>query len=404
MDDQWHQAIVLAVGLATQKQRNAILKNLLEPPRKLRSAQRMLDIVALACLETASDLTDEHAREITARARYLLPPASAEHVAQLAAAGDLGLELIDTDRISSAAQARYTARLAALVGSETGLTVIERLAARPTLLTVQDLVELWEYFDSDEYTRRILAGRQVRSLELTSTATVRAIDLLPSLTELECRFTELWEDYSFLERLPELRKVRISVPYGGVAMTLRLRPRLESITISSHSAARTGRTVASDSNHKPRREETPTRLDIVGLDAARVLRQIDLGSPIYGLVIVEDPRLRDLRDLALPASLHVLWFIRCPKLRSLAGLESANVPHLVHLKLVLNRGARLDIGALSAQAPETDRLPLIQQIGQLDVTSDDITDLIYQMQASNTGGLSLVDVEAERATWSRPAT
>jgi hypothetical protein len=405
LDDQWHQAIVLAVGLATQKQRNTILKNLLEPPRRLRSAQSMLDIVALACLETASDLTDEYAHEITARAGHLFPPASAEHVAQLAAAGDLGLELIDTERISSAAQARYTARLAALVGSETGLSVIERLAARPMLLTVQDVVDLWEYFDSDEYTQRVLSGRQVRSLELTNTAVVRAIDGLPSLTDLHCQFTEPWEDYSFLERLPELRTVRISVPYGTVAMTLKLPPRLESVTISSHGAARAAQTVVKSTfNPTPRRERTFTRLDIVCLDAARVLQRIDLGSAVDMLVIVEDPRLRDLRDLALPASLSVLWFIHCPKLESLAGLEDADVPNLRSLGLTLNRGARLNIAALSAQTIETDRRPIIEQIDHLQVTCDDITDLVYQMQASSTGGLSLANVEAAQATWTRPAT
>lgn len=402
VDDQWHQAIVLAVGLATPKQRNAILSTLLEPPRKLRTSQRILDIVALACMETASDLTDEHAREIAARARHLLPPASAEHVTQLAAAGDLGLEMIDPERISSPAQARYTARLAALVGSETGLSLIEQLARRTTLMSVQDLVDLWEYFDADEYARRILAGRQVRSLELTSATAVRAVDLLPSLIELDCRFTEPWEDYSFLGRLPELRTVRISVPYGGVAMTLKLPAGLESITIASHRAARAGRTVAkSYTNHHPRGEGNLSTLEIVGLDAARILRQVELASTIETLLIVEDPTLRDLRDIELPTSLVALFLIRCPKLRSLAGIESAAIPDLRALSLILNRHERLDIGALFARNAASGLPAPIERLDHLLASSDDITDLTYQMQASGTGQLSLVNVEDEQAVWRR---
>ena len=398
-DDQWHQTIVLAVGLSTPKQRNSLLSSLLDPPRKLRMYQSILDIVALASMETAGDLTDEHAREITKRAKHLLPPSFPEHVTQLAAAGDLGLELIDVAGIATETHAKNTARLAALVGSATGMSIVERLAHRATLLSVGDLVELWEYFDPDEYARRVLSGRAVRTLELASSTMTQALDVLSDLLELDCRFNEPWDDYSFLERLPELRTVRIGVPFGTARLALAAPPKLETIIIAAQSgAAKTGHThlASGDGNRPAPGSEAGLRLEILGLDSARVLDQLTVTRPVHRIVIADDPRLENLRELTLPPTLEELTLARCPTVKSLSGLENMHLPALRSITLVLSGNAHLDVSGLLTRH-ESDHPPVIDQIKRMSVSYGDIGDLIYQM--ANSG--LLLDATGNSATWTR---
>lgn len=401
-DDQWHQTIVLAVGLSTPKQRNGLLSSLLNPPRRLRVYQSVLDIVALASMETAGDLTDEHAHEITKRAQHLLPPSFPEHVTQLAAAGDLGLELIDVASIATEVHAKNTARLAALVGSETGLNIVERLAAKPKLLSVGDLVELWEYFDPEEYARRILSGRVVRTLELASPTMTKALDVLHSLVNLECHFNEPWEDYSFLQRLPELRHARIGVPFGSTRLSIVAPSRLETITIAAQSGASRSRYAGPPAGSAERSADGSSsglRLEIIGLDAARVLGQLSLDRAIRQVAIIDDPRLDKLRELALPPTVEELSLIRCAKVGSLSGLEAMNLPALHSIKIELKRNATLDVGKL-LRPRSSGRPPLIDQIKFMKVSFGDLGDLIYQMANS---GLAL-DATGNSAMWTRTAS
>lgn len=397
-DDQWHQTIVLAVGLSTPTQRNTLISSLLDPPRRLRTKQGVLDIVALASMETAGDLSDAHAREIVRRAKYLLPPSQPEHVTQLAAAGDLALGLIDVGKIGTAVHAKNTARLAALVGSETGLAMVEQLAHDSALLSMSDLVGLWEYFDPDDYVRRVLsgAGRVVRSLELASSTMTRTLDLLPGLAELDCNFSEPWDDYSFLERLAALRSARIGVPFGSPRLTVGVPPALENVTIASQRGLAKNREMTRRKDGAAR--STPgLSLKIAGLDATRVLDRLTIGGVIRRLEINDDPRLQSLRHLALPATLVELAVTGCRQLRSLAGLESADLPCLQLLDFSLQRNAHLDVSALLA--PRDVRPPIIGQLTRVSVTSGDIGDLVYQLSDS---GMRL-DARSDSASWTRPA-
>jgi hypothetical protein len=398
-DDQWHQTIVLAVGLGSPKQRDQLLTSLLDPPRKLRNSQHVLDIVALASMETAGDMSDSHTREITKRARRLLPPSQPEQVTQLAAAGELALELIDPVRITTQAQARNTARLAAMIGGSTGLGVLEHLTTEPSLLTVGTLIELWEYFDPDEYAERILAGRVVRTLELASSTMTHALSVLPDLVQLECRFNEPWEDYSFLDGLPALRAVRIVVPFSSSRLVVGMPPRLGTITVMSQTiAARalsTGQSGANAFATPP--PPTEIALEVIGLDTARVLAQLELARPVQRLRIVGDPRLYDLRELLLPTTIEHLTIEGCAKLCSMAGLESSDTPTLQSISLDLRPETKLDISALWNPRGPGSNGTMLDQLQRIDIAHGDIGDLVYRL--ANTD--FTLEASGYKATWKK---
>lgn len=401
-DDQWHQAIVLAAGLGTPKQRNALLSSLLDPPRKLRADQTVLNLVALASMETAGDLAESQAREITRRARHLLPPTLPEHVNALSAAGDLALELIKPADIANRIQARYTAQLAARIGSPTGLALIEQLAKHQTLLSVHTLVSLWEYFDPDEYARRILSGRSIHTLELASASMAKALDALPNLQELDCRFNEPWEDYSFLEQLTGLRTVKIVAPFGSSHLGLSLPPKLATVIVTSRAGVARNDHVAKPGIAKPPLgPDDGVSLEITGLDSARILAHLQINRPLHTLLISEDQRIQDLRNFALPSTVRNLTLDGCSRFESFEGAATLNLPFLRSITIDRVRStAVLDFGALLARRAYGDSAPLVDQLESIHVGGGDVGDLVYQL--ANAG----MRFNADRywATWTRRPT
>lgn len=392
-DDQWRQVYVIAVGLGSSRQRDTLVNSLLDPPRKLRGHQAVLDIVALACMETAGDLTAAQIREITGRAAYLLPPAVPEHVTALAAAGELALELIDTATIGGGARAHHTAQLAALVGGDAGLSVIEELAQHKDLLSVNSLVALWEYFEPQQYAQRILSGRGIQSLEISSTAMINALHLLPSLTELACRFGEPRADFSFLAHLPNLTAVRIILPLGGTPVTIDAPRHLRRIVFTSRAASQDAVRVF-DGAIETRAEaahRVSQALAIVGLDAARVLAHLKTTFAVDHLVISGDDRIRNLRELAVPDTVTALTIDNCRHFTSLAGLDELELPGIHALALERAHRADIDVEPLF-----TGRAPLIDRLSFIHVNGIPIADLVHRFGAST---FDLDTTAGRRATW-----
>lgn len=67
----WHEVFVLAVGHASSRQREALLSGSTKTQGK-----RNLQLLALACLETAPDLNAELRAQIQRQAADLVPPKS----------------------------------------------------------------------------------------------------------------------------------------------------------------------------------------------------------------------------------------------------------------------------------------------------------------------------------------
>lgn len=407
-DDQWRQVYVIAVGLASAKQRNDLIKALLDPPRRLRGLQKVLDIVALACMETADDLTDAQMREITARSGYLLPPSLPEHVTALAAAGELALELIDTTSVGTRIRARYTAQLAALVGGEGGLSTIDELAQQPELLSADSLVGLWEYFEPQEYAQRILSGRAIQSLEISSTAMISALHSLPNLTELTCGFGEPWADFSFLANLPSLATVRIIVPLGGTPVTIDAPPHLQRIVFTSRDAGHKAMDVfdgeietdltAREQLEGTHEEDRHHSLAIVGLDAMRVLAYLKTSFVVEHMVIAGDDRLQDLGDLVIPSSVSALTIRDCRNFVSFAGIEALDLPHLQALALEQAHNVGIDVEPLFVARPAAAPSRMLDQLDQIHVSGVAIADLVHRFGAAT---FDLETTAGYRAKWTK---
>ncbi|MEU1349733.1 NACHT domain-containing protein [Streptomyces sp. NPDC005795] len=155
--DQWHEVFVMAVGHARPKERSRLLAGLIERGDKEPENKKKLHLLAAACLETALECNPpsvyNKVREITAE---LIPPRRMTDAKELAAAGDLVIPLIPARRFS-ASEAAATIRMAALVSGDGALSLISRFARDKRKTVQREIRQAWEYFDAEEYARRILS-------------------------------------------------------------------------------------------------------------------------------------------------------------------------------------------------------------------------------------------------------
>ncbi|GAQ54359.1 NACHT domain-containing protein [Streptomyces acidiscabies] len=152
--DLWRETIVMAAGHGNLAQRRELIAGILDRADQEPRHRRRLRLVAASCLETMSTVPEEVAGRLDAAVGALLPPRRGSEAVSLAAVGPaLVAHLPETLEGLTPAAARQTVRAAALVG---GAGAMEKLAGYVESGDYEDLVDVWEYFDPEEYADRVL--------------------------------------------------------------------------------------------------------------------------------------------------------------------------------------------------------------------------------------------------------
>ncbi|MEU9253216.1 NACHT domain-containing protein [Streptomyces sp. NPDC048270] len=157
-DDTWDDVVRMAVGHARPDERTRILRGLLRRADKVKGVRNRLVLLAAACLEHAPELDRDVSAAVLDRTAELLPPRGPEQAEELARAGELVLDLLQTP--SDAAdelEVAGTIRTAALIGGERALAVIRRFRAETRLKPAVELDEAWSRFDARMYAEAVLA-------------------------------------------------------------------------------------------------------------------------------------------------------------------------------------------------------------------------------------------------------
>ncbi|MEU6113580.1 NACHT domain-containing protein [Streptomyces sp. NPDC047117] len=160
-DSQWEDVIRMAVAHGRPRERAEILRELLaradaangEDERPVRIRIRLL---ALACLEHASELDPAVRRAVEDRTAELLPPRSAEEARELAAAGPLVLELLPGPEGLTEDEAVAVTIAASNVESERAMPVLARFRDHPALRVRSQLVWAWHRFDAERYAEEVV--------------------------------------------------------------------------------------------------------------------------------------------------------------------------------------------------------------------------------------------------------
>ena len=330
-DDQWRQTVILAAGMASPRQAEQLLKSLLHPKRRLRKDRLLLDLTALGCMETISDIGAAVAEEVRQRSAALLPPTTSGRVVELARIGEFIFELFSPEIVTDSLSAQHSVALATIVGGDTGFHFIEALAQGNIAIDETILVAAWADFDPVEYARHVLRPRKVRAARISDNQ-ILGVVLLPDLVELECAHTDPIQDYKFLRRLKKLRHVAIALlDEPSEYLTVDLPNSAESLTLRAESAAdgmfsldrwsEPTEPPDLDLRYPPEGAAQGLQVNIDGIDSHKLLSRMVLHQRIGHLVIYRDPYLRDLRALDTTPTLSRITLHDCDGVTSLDGIS-----------------------------------------------------------------------------------
>ncbi|MFH9677782.1 NACHT domain-containing protein [Streptomyces sp. NPDC017405] len=196
-DDQWSDVIRMAVAQARPRERAELL-NLLTA-----SSDKRVHLLAMACLEHATELDPAVRRQVEVATATLLPPHTDAEAKELAQIGPLILELLPGPHELSDDEAEAVTATAALVGTEAAVPVLAKYRNHSAHRVRINLMRAWNLFDAEVYADEVLSHVDTHDLFLfaTSPAQVRALPRLGERTRVGV--TGDYAPAEILKALPE---------------------------------------------------------------------------------------------------------------------------------------------------------------------------------------------------------
>ena len=184
--DQWHEVVVMAAGHASRGRRDELLDRLLTRGDEVKAHRAALHLLAVACLETAPELTPAIRDRIQERVGRLLPPRSVTAAKAFASAGAFVLDLLAASRPRTEVEVAATIRAAAAIGLDDALPLLAAHGRDPRERVKQELIAAWGKFDPDTYASTVLTDLPVGSVSLTDPDMARALRHLKHVQRVSC--------------------------------------------------------------------------------------------------------------------------------------------------------------------------------------------------------------------------
>ena len=216
-DDQWHETILLAAGLANRQQAEKLLKGLLAggsrvARRKSESEEAAAErrakgqTLALACLETCDDISREMRQEIVAQAQALFPPSNTQVANAIAAAGDLAVPYLVASPLHTEAQAGLCVYTLGQIGSPAALAALVGYTHDERSQVILQLSSSWERFERREYRTHVIA--RMKELKLSTPLQQEDLVHLTTLTSLSLNGSAI-NDLVLLQTLTNLTELSL---------------------------------------------------------------------------------------------------------------------------------------------------------------------------------------------------
>ncbi|WP_130796512.1 NACHT domain-containing protein [Streptomyces otsuchiensis] len=155
--DQFEDVIRMAVAHGRPGERDRLLKQLVQRGDKVARHRIRLHLLAVACLEHATELSPAVRDLVTDRARDYLPPRTYAEAESLAAAGPVALDLLPGPDGLSGDEMRAVIDTARLVGTDRALPVLRRFRSVENRAVAARLLTCWRVFDPDRFSEEIVS-------------------------------------------------------------------------------------------------------------------------------------------------------------------------------------------------------------------------------------------------------
>jgi hypothetical protein len=169
VDEQWADVIRMAVAHARPRERAEILRDLTQLAQRLPElAGTRVRLLALACLEHATQLDPAVRAAVERQAASLIPPRTTEQARALASTGPLALELLPGPEGLTDDEARAVVVTASLIGTEAAVPVLARFRSHRALEVRAQLTWTWNRFATRRYGEEVIAHLREDSLFFTA--------------------------------------------------------------------------------------------------------------------------------------------------------------------------------------------------------------------------------------------
>ncbi|MCO5992230.1 NACHT domain-containing protein [Actinoallomurus rhizosphaericola] len=202
--DQWRETIIMAAGHANAPQRAELLGGLFRRIEAEPRHARRLKLLIAGCLETLPAVPAELRSAVDACLDDLVPPRDLASARSLASVGETILDrLPETLDALTPAAARAVVRTAWLVNGPRALDLLAGYGTDPRSRVQEELIKGWEYFDPEDYARRVLADAPLSHhfLRLPALRLLTAVRHVRRLTRL--RIADRLAGLSFLRDLDQ---------------------------------------------------------------------------------------------------------------------------------------------------------------------------------------------------------
>lgn len=420
-NDHWFEVVIAAAGHARRREREEIVRDLLDRATREPEHSDRLRIAAIACLETAADLSPDLRGEVQDTAERILPPKTIDAAYALAGAGEAVLDLLHARPPATAAESTAVMRTASLVGGDAAIPLISQAvryaptgpgSAETSNPVHHEALRAWLEFHPRDYARQVLAP-VIEALSVSDPGLLPALAELTRLTRLNITMGTV-PNLNFVRSLPNLQWLTLATANTEIDLApladhanladihlhgvhhpdlqpLGTVPNLAHLTIHRGSQLTNGSALATcssltdvsigytrfDSIVDLRLPTTTTTLRLPSISDLTSLHPLtDLGDlpHLSTLDLADNTWLTDLSRISRWPALHSINLTGCTAITDLAPL--AELPNLRHLRLNWIRKAELkpftgfneltvyvDVGQDVDDAPESCRIVRTRDAG-----------------------------------------
>ncbi|MFD8593177.1 NACHT domain-containing protein [Streptomyces sp. NPDC059637] len=166
--DQWEDVLRMAVGHARPVERARLLKKLVARGDRVKTHRARLHLLALACLEHATELDPAVRALVEDRASALIPPRSVEEARALASLGPVVLGLLPGPEGLTDDEAHAAVVAASLIPSEAAIPLLARYADHPHVRVRAQLTHAWARYETGLYAQEVISRLRQDGLYFTA--------------------------------------------------------------------------------------------------------------------------------------------------------------------------------------------------------------------------------------------
>jgi hypothetical protein len=195
-EDYWREVVIMAAGHAKLKDREELIRGLIARGRDEPELTHRLYLLAVACMETSTDLSPSLQKELRECLERVIPPRNMTDAAAVASAGPIAVPLLAGFQ-GYAVEAAACVRALVLIGGDAALRALEHFGGDARVTVARELIRGWSYFDAEAYAGRVLAKSPLDNglLRVRDAEYLRYVDLIPAVKSLVVESTASPADF-----------------------------------------------------------------------------------------------------------------------------------------------------------------------------------------------------------------